>query len=122
MLTLTDLDHSTSMFFASCHLSANCVRRIENCLQRYRARRKLDEYKANVLTKYFMLGGVDSTKKAFTGGELDSETLENCTAKEIEALKAQDYIRPSWGVKNPKFYDGSSDWVVDFEGVAKGFL
>ena len=69
-----------------------------------------------------MLGGVEASKKAFTGGELDKETLENCTAKEIEALKAQDYVRPEWGVKNSKYYDGSDDWVVDLEGDAKGFL
>ena len=66
-----------------------------------------------------MLGGVDSTTKQFTGG-LDKETLENATAGEIAAIQATDYVQT--GSKSIKFYDGSDDWVVDFEGVAKGFL
>jgi hypothetical protein len=66
-----------------------------------------------------MLGGVDSTLKAFTGG-LDKETLDNSTATEIAAIQATDYVRT--GTQNAKFYDGSDNWVVDFEGVAKGFL
>jgi len=66
-----------------------------------------------------MLGGVDSTLKAFTGG-LDKETLENSTSAEIAAIQATDYVQI--GTNNAKFYDGSDNWVVDFEGVAKGFL
>lgn len=67
-----------------------------------------------------MLGGIESTTKAFTGGALDQETLDNATAAEIAALQATDFVRPSGG--NAKYYDGSDKWVVDFEGVAKGFL
>jgi len=48
------------------------------------------------------------------------ETLENSTAAEIAAIQATDYVQT--GTKNAKFYDGSDNWVVDFEGVAKGFL
>lgn len=66
-----------------------------------------------------MLGGVDTTSKAFTGG-LDKETLENSTAAEIAAIQASDYVHA--GKKNTKYYDGSDGWVIDFEGVAKGFL
>jgi hypothetical protein len=69
-----------------------------------------------------MLGGVESSSsKQFTGG-LDKETLENSTAAEIAAIQATDFIRS--GTKNPKYYDPTEPdhWVVDFEGVAKGFL
>jgi hypothetical protein len=66
-----------------------------------------------------MLGGVDSTPKSFTGG-LDQETLEKSTASEIVAIQATDYVKT--GSQNAKYYDGSNNWVVDFEGVAKGFL
>ena len=66
-----------------------------------------------------MLGGVDSSPKAFTGG-LDQETLENSTAAEITVIQATDYVKT--GTQNAKYYDGSDNWVVDFEGVAKGFL
>ncbi|EKD18262.1 uncharacterized protein L3040_004779 [Drepanopeziza brunnea f. sp. 'multigermtubi'] len=93
--------------------------RIETAIQRYRGRRKLDEHRSNILTKYLMLGGVEATAKAFTGG-LDKETIENSTAAEIAAIQASDYVQA--GTKNSKYYDGSDDWVVDFEGVAKGFF
>jgi Argonaute siRNA chaperone (ARC) complex subunit Arb1 len=66
-----------------------------------------------------MLGGVDSSAKMFTGG-LDKETLENSTTAEIAAIQATDFVQT--GTKSAKFYDGSENWVVDFEGVAKGFL
>lgn len=92
---------------------------METCIQRYRARRKLDEVRSNILTKYFMLGGVDSTPKAFTG-PLDKETVENSTAAEIAAIQASDYLHVD--SKNAKYYDGGDGWVIDFEGVVKGFL
>ena len=100
---------------------ANIDSRIQTCIQRYRARRNLDSTRANILTKYFMLGGIESTKKAFTGG-LDKETLESATAEEIAAIQATDMV--GTGSKNAKYYDpnDSENWVVDFEGVAKGFL
>jgi hypothetical protein len=95
--------------------------RIQTCIQRYRARRKLDETKANVLNKYLILGGIETTNKAFTGGALDEETLASATAEEIAAIQATDFVRPG-GSK--KYYDPaeSDKWVVDWEGVAKGFL
>ncbi|KAK0120671.1 hypothetical protein ONS96_010872 [Cadophora gregata f. sp. sojae] len=93
--------------------------RMETCIQRYRARRKLDEVRSNILTKYFMLGGIDSSTKAFTG-PLDKETVENSTAAEIAAIQASDHLRVD--SQNAKFYDGSDNWVVDFEGVVKGFF
>ncbi len=98
---------------------ANLDSRIQTCIQRYRARRNLDSVRSNILTKYFILGGVECGTKAFTGG-LDQETIESSTAAEIAALQASNYIRTGSG--NAKYYDGSDNWVVDFEGVAKGFL
>lgn len=67
-----------------------------------------------------MLGGVESSVKAFTGG-LDKETIAKSTAAEIAAIQATDYVRQGPSL-NSRYYDGSKDWVVDFEGVAKGFL
>lgn len=96
--------------------------RIQTCIQRYRARRKLDALKANIFTKYLILGGIEATGKAFTGGILDNETLEHCTAEEIATLQATDFIRS--GATNSKYYDPANpdDWVVDFEGISKGFF
>lgn len=103
------------------NLSVPFESRIQTCIQRYRARRNLDEVRSNILTKYFMLGGIEATTKAFTGGALDQETLDNASAAEIAALQATDYVRTG-GSGNAKYYDGSDKWVVDFEGVAKGFF
>jgi hypothetical protein len=101
------------------HHSRDFIERIEQCIQRYRARRKLDSYKANIFNKYLTLGGIDCSIKAFTGA-LDKDTMEASTAGEIASIQARDYIRAG----NPKFYDPNNSvyWAVDFEGVAKGFL
>jgi hypothetical protein len=67
-----------------------------------------------------VLGGVDAGVKAFNGG-LDKETLENSTAAEIADIQATDHIRSGGPIK---FYNAGNpvNWVIDFEGVAKGFL
>lgn len=69
-----------------------------------------------------MLGGIEaSTTKAFTGG-LDEDVLDAATAQDISMIQATDFIRS--GEETSKYYDPSNSehWVVDFEGVAKGFL
>jgi hypothetical protein len=69
-----------------------------------------------------ILGGVEASGyKSFTGG-LDKETIENSTADEIAAIQATDFVRT--GSTNSKYYDPlkPEGWVVDFEGVVKGFL
>ncbi|TQS38829.1 hypothetical protein Golomagni_00656 [Golovinomyces magnicellulatus] len=93
--------------------------RMQSCIQRYRACRKLDQVRSNVFSKYLALGGIETGVKQFTGG-LDKDTLENSTAKEIAAIQATDFIRTH--PQSSRFYDGSENWVIDFEGVAKGFF
>lgn len=69
-----------------------------------------------------MLGGIEaSTTKQFSGG-LDKDTIDNSTAKEIAEIQATDFIRS--GHNSTKYYDPENPehWVVDFEGIAKGFL
>jgi hypothetical protein len=98
------------------------TRRIQTCIQRYRHRRKLDEARALIITKYFMLGGIEAAStKSFTGG-LDKDTIDNSTAEEIAAIQATDFVRA--GDQNAKYFDPlkPEGWVVDFEGVVKGFL
>ncbi|KAL3427223.1 argonaute siRNA chaperone complex subunit Arb1 [Phlyctema vagabunda] len=95
--------------------------RMQSCIQNYRAKRKLDEKKANIFTQYLILGGVEaSSKKQFTGG-LDKDVLEESTAGEIRSFQATDFIR---GSTNSKYYDptNSKHWVVDFSGVVAGFF
>lgn len=95
---------------------------MQTCIQRYRERRKLDEKRANIFTKYLVLGGIEANNaKQFTGG-LDQDTIENSTAEEIAAIRATDYIRSN--TNSLRFYDpgNAKHWVVDFEGLVKGFL
>ncbi|RFU32090.1 hypothetical protein B7463_g4257, partial [Scytalidium lignicola] len=96
--------------------------RIQTCIQRYRGKRKLDAFRANVFTKYLTLGGLDSSNAKAFGGGLDKDMVENSTTNEIIDVQATDHIRE--GAHNIKFYDptDSEHWVVDFEGVVKGFL
>lgn len=60
-------------------------------------------------------GGVDSGQKMFTGG-LDAKTLEQSNAAEIAEITATNYI------SDDKQEGDDSDFVVDFDGVLKGFL
>jgi hypothetical protein len=99
--------------------TSNNISRIETCIQRYRSKRRLDGKRANILTKYFMLGGIETTTKAFNG-RLDKDILETSTTDEIRDIQASDFVRVNEA--NSKYYDGSEKWIVDFEGVAKGFL
>jgi hypothetical protein len=103
------------------HQSRSFVERMQQCIQRYRARRKLNSHRANIFSKYLVLGGVDAGVKAFGGG-LGRDTLENCNAAEIEDIQATDHIRSGGGPI--KFYDAGDpvNWVIDFESVVKGFL
>ena len=69
----------------------------------------------NVFDKWMVYGGVDAGPKMFSGG-LDAATISNSTAAEIRTLTA------THAVGEDKSDVGESDYVVDFEGVAKGFL
>lgn len=89
-------------------------RRIETAIQRYSAKRKLDSARKNVFDKWMTYGGVDAGPKMFSGG-LDAKILSDKTAAEIRTLTATHYVGED--------KDGDdSEYVVDFEGVAKAFL
>lgn len=105
------------------HHSRSFIERIEQCIQHYRKRRNMDSTKANIFDKYLALGGVESGVKAFGGGALDKETLEEHNAAEIGDLQATDLVGKGLG-HNRKFYHpaNAEHWTVDFESVVKGFL
>ncbi|OBT65870.1 hypothetical protein VE03_05424 [Pseudogymnoascus sp. 23342-1-I1] len=104
------------------HFARPFAERIETCIQRYRARRKLDEERANIFNKYLALGGIDTTIKAFTGG-VDNETLEDFDGPTIADINATD-VMFGGDEAGSKFYDpcAPQNWVVDFEGITKAFL
>ena len=90
-------------------------RRIEVAIQRYSAKRNLDSARKNVFDKWMAYGGVDTGPKMFSGG-LDLNTISDKTAAEIRTLTA------THAVGQDKGDVGESEYMVDFEGVAKGFL
>ena len=87
-------------------------RRIESCIQRYRARRKFDNDRKDVFDKYLSLGGIDTGPKAFSGG-MDQARMSSMDAEQIHAATAIDSIGAD---------KGGGAWAVDFEGVVKCFL
>ena len=50
------------------------------------------------------------------GGGLDQQSLEDSTAADIAKMTATNYV--DFGKDDPR----SSQYVVDFDGVLKGFL
>ncbi|KAJ9138458.1 Argonaute-binding protein 1 [Pleurostoma richardsiae] len=100
--------------------------RIEDCIQRFRARRRLDSERANYFTRYLMLGGIDSSQRQFTGTRnADFETEDaGLGAEDIRTMAANDVIQGGGAGGVSKYYNPSfpEHWDVDFEGVVAGFL
>ncbi|KAI8964447.1 Argonaute siRNA chaperone complex subunit Arb1-domain-containing protein [Daldinia sp. FL1419] len=94
--------------------------RIEECIQRYRASRRMGSERTMLFNKYLWLGGIDSSPRQFTGFAEDHEALAEADAEGIRQMTAIDFV----GGSGIRFYDplGSEDWFVDFEGIVKSFL
>ncbi|RPA86762.1 hypothetical protein BJ508DRAFT_119856 [Ascobolus immersus RN42] len=97
--------------------------RIEQCIQRYRARRRFDHFRTQVFTNYLVLGGISSGQKMFSGGidikegEDDAEAI----AKQVATDFVIDKIKLSQGSSDRQDEDGEI-WDVDFVTVVKAFL
>ncbi|TDZ15617.1 Argonaute-binding protein 1 [Colletotrichum orbiculare MAFF 240422] len=94
--------------------------RIEACIQRFRARRRITGADATKDFNYYLfLGGVDTNPRMF-GGNLESE-LKDMTPEERRTATATDTIYSSGG--GSKFYnaDDAEGWDVDFTGIVAGF-
>ena len=65
--------------------------------------------------KYMSYGGIGSGPKMFAGG-LDSNTLAKSDKDDIRKITATHFAPPGRGSSD------DPDFVVDFEGCAKGFL
>ncbi|KAI0597489.1 Argonaute siRNA chaperone complex subunit Arb1-domain-containing protein [Biscogniauxia sp. FL1348] len=94
--------------------------RIEECIQRYRSRRRLDSERCIMFNKYLFLGGIDSSPRQFTGMAEDVDSLADADAAEVRRMTAIDFV----GGAGNRFYDpaNAEDWEVDFEAIVKGFL
>ncbi|RYP72968.1 hypothetical protein DL769_004317 [Monosporascus sp. CRB-8-3] len=94
--------------------------RMEECIQRYRARRRLDQEQTQIFNKYLFMGGIDSQPRQFTGMAMDTEALAEADKDQVRTMTAVDFI----GGAGSRFYEFGEDehWEIDFEGVVKGFL
>ncbi|GAW25522.1 putative argonaute siRNA chaperone complex subunit Arb1 [Rosellinia necatrix] len=94
--------------------------RIEECIQRFRARRRLGSLRSAIFDKYLFLGGIDASQRQFTGMALDTDALVEADREQIRTMTAVDFV----GGNGCRFYDDNDrdDWEVDFEAIVKGFF
>ncbi|KAI1460277.1 Argonaute siRNA chaperone complex subunit Arb1-domain-containing protein [Annulohypoxylon moriforme] len=94
--------------------------RIEQCIQRYRARRRMNSERTMLFNKYLWLGGIDASPRQFTGFAEDREALADADADAVRQMTATDFI----GTGGSRFYNPAEpeEWVVDFYGIVRGFL
>lgn len=102
------------------------VDRIEECIQRFRARRRMGPEREYLFSRYLTLGGIDATIRQFQGTrDLGKDVLEGTSKAVVREMTADDVIqRGGEGNRNPRFYNPNypEHWDVDFTGVAAGFL
>ena len=68
------------------------------------------------------MGGIDCTPRQFTGiSGMSKAQMSEHDAEEIREMTTIDKVHTNG---NPRFYESSKPegWIVDFEGVVKGFL
>lgn len=88
--------------------------RLQTAIYRYTQRRKFHQSYANIFEMFLKYGGVDTGPNQHVGGVSEQE-LEDYTAQELAMIKCRYQVGDD---KDPD----EGKWVVDFEGVAKGFL
>ncbi|OAA66768.1 Argonaute complex, subunit Arb1 [Niveomyces insectorum RCEF 264] len=117
---LTPAEHEEEMGLYSPMLSFD--ERIETCIQRFRARRRLDNERSHLFSRYLTVGGVNCEPRQFNGtaGLYDTEGF---TKDELRAMAANDVVARA-GSKYSKYYatDNADLWAIDFAGVASGFF
>lgn len=98
----------------------NLHRRIQSCIQRFRARRRLQGEQTRFFDEYLFLGGVDTRDHAFSG--LDPKDLKDLTPTQRREATATDIVHGVCGTDD-QFYNGDNEiWSVDFAGVAAGYF
>jgi len=87
--------------------------RMEVAIQRFRTRRKFHQSYAKHFTAWMKFGGIETGARQFNG-RLDDSIFEERDAAERAQILAEHFV--NWDKE-----DGQK-WIVDFEGVAKGYL
>ncbi|KAK4125660.1 hypothetical protein N657DRAFT_591356 [Parathielavia appendiculata] len=122
-MTVAEYNEEKEVIYAS---HRPFVDRIEECIQRYRARRRLGPQRDTLFSRYLVLGGIDTTVRQFQGTRtITDDVLEDASKGEVREMTADDVIqRGGDGNYNPRFYNPNypEHWDVDFTGVAAGFV
>lgn len=96
------------------------ISRIEECLNRFRSRRRLQGELIRYFNEYLFLGGIDASQRSFQG--VDPKEYAAASAEEKQQL-ANAYGVLGTG-ENPKFYSPTTGehWSIDFSAVVAGYL
>lgn len=92
--------------------------RLENAVLRFKMNRKFHQYSMSVFHAFLNYGGFDERPPMFTGG-MSKEEAEGLTKEEKARRKQNNYVSAEV-MDSLNSQDGN--WVVDFEGVTKGFF
>lgn len=93
---------------------------MQNCIQRYRSRRRLYVPLIHYFSEYLFLGGVDTCPSTFRS--LSQAELKELTPAQRREATATDVIYGTTAA-GQRFYNGDPNtWSVDFKGVAAGFF
>ncbi|KHN98472.1 Argonaute complex, subunit Arb1 [Metarhizium album ARSEF 1941] len=102
---------------------ADCLpfeERIQSCIRRFRARRRLQGDQVLYFDEYLFLGGIDTRGNAFSG--LDTSDLKDLTPAQRREATVSDTVNGACGGDN-RFYNGDDEhWSIDFSGVAAGLF
>ncbi|RPB21706.1 hypothetical protein L211DRAFT_851182 [Terfezia boudieri ATCC MYA-4762] len=101
-------------------------RRMELCIQRYRAKRRWDPMRLKLFDRYLVLGGIRTGQKAYGGGlslEARGEGAEEPDAADIAAQTATDFVENyTTSARNqndwtgaPGVFEDDEEWWVDFD-------
>ncbi|KAM7195338.1 Argonaute complex, subunit Arb1 [Naviculisporaceae sp. PSN 640] len=100
------------------------VDRIEECIQRFRARRRMGNDRDRFFSMYLALGGIDCTIRQFQSTRrLGEEDLEGLSKSDVREITADDVVQRGSGQQDRRWYNPEQpeDWEVDFTGVAASF-
>ena len=96
------------------------VQRIEECLHRYRNKRRIQTKNAQYFSEFLFLGGIDCQPRQFQGGVESEGTI----ASEFKAATGLETVHHGGG--GSAYYNNTlkdaGHWDVDFTGVLAGYL
>ncbi|KAJ9216138.1 hypothetical protein DTO166G4_2382 [Paecilomyces variotii] len=83
--------------------------RLEEAILRFQAKRRIENDRSHMFSKYLAYGGVDVGQKMFAG--VDQRELEDMDTEQILAARAQAWINSD-----------RSKMLIDFDAVVRGYL